>query len=138
MIIMLWWLYINIYIKQLLNKVEPQTLASADNTNLCLNYFIIVLLFICMYIGLDQVIFLLCTQDLSFEEAIWYKPHIIIYDVCVLYVYVVFKLTKCLKLFAEANWPAQLPAVPVNLPQPSNNVKIQAIVSPNMLLLSFH
>ena len=56
-----------------------------------------------MYIGLDQVIFLLCTQDLSFEEAIWYKPHIIIYNVCVLYVYVVFKLTKCLKLFAEAN-----------------------------------
>ena len=57
-----------------------------------------------MYIGLDQVIFLLCAQDLSFEElAIWYKPHIIIYNVCVLYVYVVFKLTKCLKLFAEAN-----------------------------------
>ena len=56
-----------------------------------------------MYIGLDQVIFLLCTQDLSFEEAILYKPHIIIYNVCVLYVYVVFKLTKCLKLFAEAN-----------------------------------
>ena len=56
-----------------------------------------------MYIGLDQVIFLLCTQDLSFEEAIWYQPRIIIYNIYVLYVYVVFKSTKCSKLFAEAN-----------------------------------